>query len=144
MYERGSNMSFCARCGKALDPDTRFCPGCGTPVPTLQEFGPMTGQDFGNLGGNQSVNPTYGQASPYPQNMYGNPYAPQTPRESETKINAGVVIAALAIFLLIVIGCIALAVHAFNKVKDGIKDLGETPSIEMTAECVPSEEADIS
>jgi phage shock protein C len=36
---------FCSRCGKQLDPSSRFCPGCGVATPTAEVPPPRpTGQ----------------------------------------------------------------------------------------------------
>ena len=94
----------------------------------------MTGQDLGNLGGDQTTmpgaNPAYGQTSPY----MTQPFRNTSTNESETKINGGVVITILAIVVLLIIGGIALLVHGFNKVKDTINDLGATPQVTVTAD----------
>ncbi len=56
--------NFCVKCGNALPPDARFCPGCGAPAP-----GVSGGNQMGSPPDGPGVagSPAGGQSSPFQQ-----------------------------------------------------------------------------
>lgn len=129
---------FCKNCGIKLEDGTKFCSNCGAPqdvVNTPQEEVIAPNPD---VVATQPQTPeaepvaTVPQGSPVesyvpqgdmPQNGTV-PYNPATPVVPKKKNNGCLIAAiiAIAVFVLIVIGVIAVVVFSFNTVKDVIND----------------------